>query len=139
MRTVGAKTTVTISENTGISAKYLPFHAQCTMEPCGWGANFAEEIDAERSGLRHQCKGEHMKGRTIAQIITEGAEENYRKWDDEIEASGMDSPASKFLQGRLQGACEALAVIRNPYNPNAADVAKGIQERCDRMKEQSNG
>ena len=128
-------TPITITENTGVSARYLPFHAQCQMPPCKWGANFSDELDAQRTGLRHHCKGDHMKGRSITQIITEGAEASYRAWDVEVAKSGMSSVESKFLQGRLQGACEALAVIRNPYNPDPADVAKGIQERCDKVAE----
>lgn len=127
-KTVG---TITISDNTGISAQYLPFHVQCRMEPCKWGSNFSDELDAQQTGLRHHCKGSHMKGRSILQIIREAAEENYRAWDVEVEKSGIDSTASKFLQGRLQGACEAIAVIRNPYNPNPADVAQEIQVKCD--------
>lgn len=127
--------TFIISENTGVSARYLPFHVQCQMEPCGWGPNFSDEIDAQQNALRHHCKGEHMKGRSIIQIIKEGAEANYQAWDVEVAKSGMNSVASKFLQGRLQGACDAIAVMRNPYNPDPADVAKEIQERCDKMAE----
>lgn len=123
-------TPIEITENTSVSARYLPFHSQCTMEPCGWGANFATELDAERSGLRHHCEGKHMQGKTITQLITDEADEKYDEWATVYETEA-GTPSEKFKMGQLQGLCIALAIIRNPYNPDPQDVAKSIQERGD--------
>ena len=71
------------------------------------------------------------KGRSIIQIIKENTEEKYREWAKVVEAEGMDTPQAKFLQGRLQGACEALAVMYSPAEPNPAAIAAEIQEKCD--------
>lgn len=72
-----------------------------------------------------------MQGRSIMQMIFQDGETKYREWDQEVAVSGMDSPESKFLQGRLQGICEALAIMRNPQSPNASAVAEEIQRKCD--------
>ena len=71
------------------------------------------------------------KGRSIIQIIKENTEEKYREWAKVVEAEGMDTPQAKFLQGRLQGACEALAVMYSPAEPNPQAIAQEIQEKCD--------
>ena len=42
-----------------------------------------------------------MQGRSIMQMIFQDGETKYREWDQEVAVSGMDSPESKFLQGRL--------------------------------------
>lgn len=123
--------TIVISANTTFSASYLRAHAECTDCPCDWARNFSDRLDAEQAAARHRCKGETMQGRSIMQMLSEDGDVKYREWSQEVEASGIDSPRSKFLQGRLQGLCEALALMRNPHNPNPAAVADEIQRRVD--------
>ena len=124
---------IAYGDNTGFSASYLPAHAECRNEGCDWSRNFDSVEAAENAGLRHRCRDEDFmpKGRSIIQIIKEDTEDKYREWARVVEAEGMETPQAKILQGRLQGACEALAVMYSPAEPNPQAIAQEIQEKCD--------